>query len=140
MNIFYFWSRKCILHESIYKYQSNWQIKSSVFYLQHYSFSRELTILGLFLVALGTGGIKPCVSAFGGDQFKIPQQATQLATFFSLFYFAINAGSLISTFLTPVLRMDVKCFDQEDCYSLAFGVPGVLMVVSICKQNLIDTK
>lgn len=71
------------------------------------------------------------VSAFGGDQFKIPEQAKQLATFFSIFYFAINAGSLISTWLMPVLRKDVHCFGQLDCFSLAFGVPGVLMVVSI---------
>lgn len=27
-------------------------------------------MIGLALVALGTGGIKPCVSAFGGDQFE----------------------------------------------------------------------
>lgn len=49
------------------------------------------------LISIGTGGIKPCVAAFGGDQFKIPEQATMLATFFSLFYMSINAGSLIST-------------------------------------------
>jgi len=29
-----------------------------------------MTFGGLALIALGTGGIKPCVSAFGGDQFK----------------------------------------------------------------------
>jgi dipeptide/tripeptide permease len=27
-------------------------------------------LLALHLIALGTGGIKPCVSSFGGDQFK----------------------------------------------------------------------
>uniref|UniRef100_A0A336KPU9 Oligopeptide transporter 1 n=2 Tax=Culicoides sonorensis TaxID=179676 RepID=A0A336KPU9_CULSO len=90
-----------------------------------------MTVIGLLLIAVGTGGIKPCVSAFGGDQFKLPQQARQLETFFSLFYFAINAGSLISTSLTPVLREDVHCFGNNDCYSLAFGVPGALMIVSI---------
>lgn len=91
------------------------------------------TVIGLLLISLGTGGIKPCVSAFGGDQFKIPEQAKQLALFFSLFYMSINAGSLISTTLTPILREDVHCFGETGCYSLAFGVPAVLMVVSICK-------
>ncbi|XP_072931088.1 peptide transporter family 1-like isoform X2 [Epargyreus clarus] len=91
----------------------------------------EFTIVALLLIAFGTGGIKPCVSAFGGDQFKLPEQERYLGYFFSLFYFAINAGSLISTFLTPILRADVKCFGENDCYSLAFGVPGILMVVSI---------
>ncbi|CAL8070267.1 unnamed protein product [Orchesella dallaii] len=89
------------------------------------------TMLGLLLIAIGTGGIKPCVSAFGGDQFVLPQQAMQLASFFSIFYFAINAGSLVSTLITPIFRKDVKCFDSETCYPLAFGVPAVLMVVSL---------
>lgn len=93
--------------------------------------AKLMTVIGLLLIAVGTGGIKPCVSAFGGDQFKVPEQAKQLATFFSLFYFAINAGSLISTTLTPILREDVHCFGDEDCYSLAFGIPGILMILSI---------
>lgn len=89
------------------------------------------SMIGLLLIAIGSGGIKPCVAAFGGDQFKLPQQAMQLATFFSMFYFSINAGSLISTTVTPILREDVHCFDDDSCYSLAFGVPGVLMITSI---------
>lgn len=93
------------------------------------------TMIGLLLISIGTGGIKPCVAAFGGDQFKIPEQAIQLASFFSIFYMSINAGSLISTTLTPILREDVNCFGDNGCYSLAFGVPAMLMVVSICKYQ-----
>lgn len=88
-------------------------------------------MIGLFLIALGSGGIKPCVSAFGGEQFTMPQQAAQLAIFFSLFYFSVNAGSLISTTVTPILREDVQCFGMDDCFPLAFGVPAVLMAASI---------
>lgn len=96
--------------------------------------SAEISLyIGLLLIAVGSGGIKPCVSAFGGDQFKMPQQAAQMATFFSLFYFSINSGSLISIFVTPVLRADVHCFGDNDCYPLAFGVPAILMITSICK-------
>ncbi|XP_053658366.1 peptide transporter family 1-like [Anopheles marshallii] len=91
----------------------------------------SMTVLGLLFIAVGSGGIKPCVSAFGGDQFKLPEQAAQLAKFFSLFYFAINAGSLISTTLTPILREDVHCFGENSCFPLAFGVPAVLMILSI---------
>lgn len=98
---------------------------------------KEFSILSLLLIAIGTGGIKPCVSAFGGDQFKLPQQEAQLGLFFSLFYFSINAGSLISTFLTPVLRNDVSCFGTESCFPLAFAVPGVLMIVSLGKSNIL---
>nr|XP_054753056.1 solute carrier family 15 member 2-like [Lytechinus pictus]XP_054753060.1 solute carrier family 15 member 2-like [Lytechinus pictus] len=86
-------------------------------------------MIGLLLIGLGTGGIKPCVSAFGGDQFKADQEK-EIQRFFSVFYFSINSGSLISTFITPILRHDVKCFGN-DCYTLAFGVPAALMAVAI---------
>ncbi|XP_063979050.1 peptide transporter family 1-like isoform X3 [Diachasmimorpha longicaudata] len=92
---------------------------------------RECSIIGLLLIALGTGGIKPCVAAFGGDQFILPEQEKYLITFFSVFYFAINSGSLISTFLTPELRNNVKCFGDQECFSVAFLVPAVLMIVSV---------
>ncbi|XP_066490333.1 solute carrier family 15 member 2 [Tiliqua scincoides] len=88
-----------------------------------------LSMTGLCLIALGTGGIKPCVAAFGGDQFE-EEHVQERNKFFSVFYLSINAGSLISTFITPVLRGDVKCFGG-DCYALAFGVPAALMVIAL---------
>lgn len=88
-------------------------------------------MLGLAVIAIGSGGIKPCVVAFGGDQFKLPEQDKQMVIFFSIFYYSINMGALISTVVTPVFREDVHCFQRTDCYSLAFGVPGILMFVSL---------
>ena len=95
-----------------------------------------MTFVGLTFIALGTGGIKPCVSAFGGDQFQ-PEQQKELKQFFSLFYISINGGSLISTFITPILRQDVACMGRPDCYPLAFGVPAVLMIGMLTKINVI---
>jgi dipeptide/tripeptide permease len=43
-----------------------------------YFLCSEFSLIGLALIALGTGGIKPCVAAFGGDQFKLPEQERQL--------------------------------------------------------------
>uniref|UniRef100_A0A8C9R719 Solute carrier family 15 member 2 n=1 Tax=Scleropages formosus TaxID=113540 RepID=A0A8C9R719_SCLFO len=88
-----------------------------------------LSMAGLVLIALGTGGIKPCVSAFGGDQFE-DKHTEERRKFFSIFYMSINAGSVLSTLITPILRGDVKCFGN-DCYALAFGVPAVLMMISL---------
>lgn len=88
-----------------------------------------LASVGLIVIAFGTGGIKPCVSAFGGDQFS-KDQDNYRRRFFSLFYLAINAGSLVSTFLSPLIREEVQCWN-DDCYALAFGVPTALMVVAI---------
>jgi len=86
--------------------------------------------IGLVIIAIGTGGIKPCVSSFGGDQFS-PTQQRQKDSFFSLFYMAINVGSLLSTIITPLIRSNVSCFGMEECYALAFGIPAILMVVAI---------
>jgi len=76
----------------------------------------------LLLVAIGTGGIKPCVSAFGGDQYK-PHQAAQQATFFSIFYFSINVGSMMSTIVTPVVK-------ERFSYAAAFALPAALLVTA----------
>jgi dipeptide/tripeptide permease len=89
-----------------------------------------LAAVGLIIIAVGTGGIKPCVSAFGGDQFTDDQEKFR-RYFFSLFYFSINAGSVISTLLTPILRDDINCFGTGECFTLAFGVPAVLMILSL---------
>uniref|UniRef100_A0A3B5BNE9 Solute carrier family 15 member 1-like n=1 Tax=Stegastes partitus TaxID=144197 RepID=A0A3B5BNE9_9TELE len=90
-----------------------------------------LSMLGLILIALGTGGIKPCVAAFGGDQFQDDQEK-QRSTFFSIFYLSINAGSLLSTLITPILRaQECGIYTKQECYPLAFGVPAALMVVSL---------
>jgi dipeptide/tripeptide permease len=78
--------------------------------------------LGLGLIAVGSGGIKPCVSANVGDQFTAANShlVTQV---YQIFYFIINYGSFFSTLLTPLL---LRYFGPE----VAFGVPGVLMGVA----------
>ncbi|KAM7365477.1 hypothetical protein PAMP_016398 [Pampus punctatissimus] len=95
------------------------------------TFHVAMSMLGLILIALGTGGIKPCVAAFGGDQFE-DHQEKQRSTFFSIFYLSINAGSLLSTVITPILRaQECGIHSQQKCYPLAFGVPAALMVVAL---------
>uniref|UniRef100_H2Y3X8 Uncharacterized protein n=1 Tax=Ciona savignyi TaxID=51511 RepID=H2Y3X8_CIOSA len=95
-----------------------------------------LSMIGLLLIAMGTGGIKPCVSSFGGDQFKL-HQTVYLSQFFSMFYFAINSGALISKFITPMFRADLDCYPghvgpkYDECYAVAFGVPGFLMLLAV---------
>jgi POT family proton-dependent oligopeptide transporter len=78
--------------------------------------------LGLFLVALGSGGIKPCVSAFVGDQFD--QSNKSLAkVVFDAFYWIINFGSFFASLLMPA-------FLRHLGPTFAFGIPGVLMFIS----------
>jgi proton-dependent oligopeptide transporter, POT family len=77
---------------------------------------------GLFLVAFGTGGIKPCVSTNVGDQFTGKNQHL-IERAFSYFYLAINAGSSISIFFCPVLLNKYGRF-------LAFGTPAAMMFLA----------
>jgi solute carrier family 15 oligopeptide transporter 1 len=95
------------------------------------SYIRWPTYLGLGLIAVGTGGIKPCVSAFGADQFSAEDGTDRfLETFFSLFYMSINLGSLLSMVITPIIRSSITCYD-DDCYFAAFGIPALLMIVAL---------
>ncbi|KAM0675040.1 hypothetical protein GVAV_001379 [Gurleya vavrai] len=89
----------------------------------------KLLALGLFLISIGTGGIKPCVSTFGGDQF-LKNDTKGMQRFFSVFYFAINSGSLLSIFLTPILAK-VDCLNSKSCYPFAFTVPSLLLGTSL---------
>jgi POT family proton-dependent oligopeptide transporter len=77
---------------------------------------------GLGLIAFGSGGIKPCVSAFMGDQFK-PEQSHLLQKAYGAFYWAINFGSFFSFLVIPWIK------DQSG-YAIAFGVPGILMALA----------
>jgi len=78
--------------------------------------------VGLGLIAVGSGGIKPCVSAHVGDQFG-RRNSHLMTRVFQWFYFSINFGSMFSTLMTPVL---LKWYGPH----LAFGIPGVLMAVA----------
>ena len=55
--------------------------------------------MGLILVAIGTGAIKPCVSANVGDQFGKTNKHL-IGKVYNWFYFAINFGAFISNFLS----------------------------------------
>ena len=82
---------------------------------------RVALAVGLGLIALGSGGIKPCVSANVGDQFG-PRNAHLMERVYSWFYFSINFGSSFSTILIPWLLHDER-FGPH----VAFGLPGILM-------------
>ena len=84
--------------------------------------SRTGLLLGLALIAIGSGGIKPCVSAHVGDQFGSANQHL-LPRVFNWFYFAINIGALTSIlFAEPLLHRYGA--------GVAFGIPGVLMAMA----------
>ena len=84
--------------------------------------TRQGLALGLGLIAVGAGGIKPCVSAHVGDQFG-KSNSHLLEKVFGWFYFSINLGAGASSIATPWL---LEAYGPQ----VAFGVPGGLMLLA----------
>ncbi len=86
---------------------------------------------GLFLIAVGSGGIKPLVSSFMGDQFdQTNKHLAKLA--FDAFYWIINFGSFFASLFMPKL---LQGWGPADWWglapaSVAFGIPGILMAIA----------
>ena len=85
---------------------------------------KQFLLIGLVLIAVGSGGIKPCVSAHVGDQFSKKNEHLLEKTF-GRFYMAINLGAFASTLLTPWLLAHPNYGP-----AWAFGIPGVLMALA----------
>ncbi len=99
---------------------------SIVYCFGHFALAIDETRLGLAvgltLIAMGSGGIKPCVSAHVGDQFGSANKHL-IPKVFGWFYFAINLGSTLSMLLTPWV---LKHYGPQ----WAFGIPGILMFIA----------
>ncbi|KAK9164266.1 hypothetical protein Syun_005168 [Stephania yunnanensis] len=80
----------------------------------------------LALIALGTGGIKPCVSSFGADQFDEAdeKEVYKKYAFFNWFFFGINMGALLGITVLVYLRL-------EKGWAWGFGLPTGVVVCSI---------
>ncbi|XP_073274445.1 protein NRT1/ PTR FAMILY 8.1-like [Primulina huaijiensis] len=82
--------------------------------------------VALYLIALGTGGIKPCVSSFGADQFdeSDEEEKKRKSSFFNWFYLSINIGALIASSFLVWIQMNVG-------WSWGFGIPAVSMAIAV---------
>ncbi|KAF9400203.1 hypothetical protein BGX21_004791 [Mortierella sp. AD011] len=91
--------------------------------------SHFLTFLPMLVIALGTGGIKPCVSAHGGDQYLASQEAGK-DFFFNAFYVAINIGGLITQYVVPEISKR-GCYGQDTCFAGAFLLPTIVFILAL---------
>ncbi|EAZ15853.1 hypothetical protein OsJ_31272 [Oryza sativa Japonica Group] len=84
--------------------------------------SRLTVYLGLYLFALGTGGIKPNIPAFGADQFDgaDPVERVTKGSFFNWYYFSINVGSLLSSTVVVWVQDNIG-------WSVGFAGPMLLL-------------
>ncbi|RWW80829.1 hypothetical protein BHE74_00010804, partial [Ensete ventricosum] len=90
-----------------------------------------ILFIGLYSIALGTGGIKPCVSSFGADQFDDTDEDERKTkqSFFDWFYFSISIGALISSsFLVWV--------QDKFGWGWGFGIPTTFLGLAVCSFSL----
>jgi POT family proton-dependent oligopeptide transporter len=88
-----------------------------------FEYSRPGMFMGLALMAVGTGGIKPCISPFGVEQLPQADESSR-RSFFSYFYWGINIGAAASFIVTPMIRVAAG-------FGLAFTIAAVLLVASV---------
>lgn len=89
-------------------------------------FQMGILYLSLYLIALGTGGLKSSVSGFGTDQFddKDEKEKSQMAYFFNRFFFFISIGSLLAVTVIVYIQDEVG-------RSWAYGICCIAMLVAI---------
>uniref|UniRef100_A0A2P2MCI6 Nitrite transporter n=2 Tax=Rhizophora mucronata TaxID=61149 RepID=A0A2P2MCI6_RHIMU len=88
----------------------------------------QLAILyaSLLLTALGAGGIRPCVVAFGADQFDEtdPKQSKKTWRYFNWYYFVMGASILIAVTVLVYVQDNIG-------WGWGLGIPTIAMSISI---------
>ncbi|KAL6641091.1 hypothetical protein ACP70R_019272 [Stipagrostis hirtigluma subsp. patula] len=85
-----------------------------------------MSSIGLYLTALGLGGLWPCVPTFGADQFDDTdaEEKEKKQLYYNWYYFAVNGGSFMAS--------TVLVWVQDNCgWGLGFGIPTLVSVIGI---------
>jgi peptide/histidine transporter 3/4 len=91
-----------------------------------YGYQIGMLYVGLYLIALGNGGIKPNVSTLGADQFDESDrnERKHMSNFFNWFYFIISIGSLLSVTVFVYIQDNVG-------FGWGFGIPAIVMIIAV---------
>ncbi|GAB0097937.1 peptide transporter family 1 [Sergentomyia squamirostris] len=82
-----------------------------------------LAFISLFLISVGNGNIRACITSLAAIQFKLPEQKDSLQKYFSHYYFVYTMGVLSSKIITPSIRGL-----SGNCYGMVFGFLGILFL------------
>ncbi|KAJ4701208.1 Protein NRT1/ PTR FAMILY 5.10 like [Melia azedarach] len=92
----------------------------------NYQFQVILFFISLYLVAIGQGGHKPCVQAFGADQFdgNDPEEAKLKSSFFNWWYFGLCLATFFTYFIVTYIQDNLN-------WALGFGIPCISMAIAL---------
>lgn len=87
---------------------------------------KTMVFVALYLIAIGSGGIKPCVSSFGADQFDSADEVEmgKKVSFFNWFYFSINIGALIASSVIVWTQVNIG-------WALGFEISATTMAIAV---------
>ncbi len=89
------------------------------------TFNSEVALyIALFLLASGSGSIKPNISTLMGLMYQKAGKSHLMSQAFSWFYMAINIGAAMTTFTLPIIR-------DHYGYRVAFMAPTLLMAAAL---------
>ncbi|KAL0448361.1 UNVERIFIED_CONTAM: protein NRT1/ PTR FAMILY 8.1 [Sesamum latifolium] len=82
--------------------------------------------VALYLVALGSGGMKPCVSSYGADQFDDADEVEKghKSSFFNWLYFSTNIGVLIDCSIPVLIQVNIG-------WGWRYGVSAMAMAIAV---------
>lgn len=95
---------------------------------------------GLYMIALGNGGVKAALPALGADQYddKNPKEAAQLSSFFNWLLFSLTIGAIIGvTFIVWITTNQGWDWGFGICtLAILFGLVFVYMGKSLYRNNV----
>ncbi|KAH7677224.1 Proton-dependent oligopeptide transporter family protein [Dioscorea alata] len=85
-----------------------------------------LLYFSLFLTTIGSGGIRPCVAAFGADQFNHAgaNMEAKKRTFFNLYFFCLRLATGIALIVVVYVQENVG-------WGWGLNIPTITMLISI---------